>query len=1321
MVLKVKNITTYLIVVVKADKKLLTVLFPDGRDGRAFTLKADTMEDLHEWKAALEHALTQAPSASHVMGQNGIFRNDQSDAPAGVDEHRDEAPARPTVLGRPVLLALEDVDGTPSFLEKALRFVEDHGVNTEGILRQAADVDDVEHRIREYEQGKNEFSPTEDAHVIADCLKYFLRELPSSPVPASCCNALLEACRTIRGNRVNAMREAICESFPEPNRRLLQRNNGESSSSSSSQPPQVQPQQQQNANEQDPERHGDTCSFPPAQSGNTDPRSRAGNTVFKSGPLSISSKGLGWTSWKKRWFILTRTSLVFFRSDPSAVQQRGGEVNLTLGGIDLNNSGSVVVKADKKLLTVLFPDGRDGRAFTLKADTMEDLHEWKAALENALTQAPSASHVMGQNGIFRNDQTADAPAGVDEHRDEAPKRPTVLGRPVLLALEDVDGTPSFLEKALRFVEDHGIINTEGILRQAADVDDVEHRIREYEQGRNEFTPTEDAHVIADCLKYFLREMPSSPVPASCCNALLEACRTIRGNRVNAMREAICESFPEPNRRLLQRILMMMLVVASNKNVNRMNTNAVAACMAPLLLRPLLAGDCNIENDFDVGGDGSMQLLQAAAAANHAQAIVITLLEEYDSIFGEGSLSAGLYSDSEESGSETEEGTDDGDDVEHRIREYEQGRNEFTPTEDAHVIADCLKYFLRELPSSPVPASCCNALLEACRTIRGNRVSAMREAICESFPEPNRRLLQRILMMMQLVAANKNVNRMNTNAVAACMAPLLLRPLLAGDCNIENDFDVGGDGSMQLLQAAAAANHAQAIVITLLEEYDSIFGEGSLSAGLYSDSEESGSETEDGTDDGDYDDDEDYDGTQGSGDYTDEEEDLENESDRSYSESEASADTPHDHKARPSIQITEITSSESTPKGSTEPQVPKKLLSSSKRSSLPRHDDARKDENILVKGYVRGLKTEDKNSSTTLSSAPGGSKRLWGRAHGRKNLSMESIDFTLEVEEDDADIERLELTKSELQNRIADEVKNNAVLQASLERRKKALYVRRQALENDVERLQEQLQKERDRKSALEAGLNMSKGNQPIPETTDEKLKKDLQEVAQAEADIANLEHKVDDLENRLGQEDIKGSGSPHGGSRESRRSPEHNAKMKEKQKDTEATSSNVSERSMLKDGQGSARDDEIEKIQDPRSKSSQQSSKLTGMSKRSGTKGEGNTTTTTTTSALSKLSVRLNFLKERRSQIANELSNMDKGRSSGQPSPSTEQNQSVQEPERGTGSNQNQNQDSDSSKLQSPHVLDRGRSDNGGTEAEEDLEETIPALHLGPCPDDLFF
>ena len=33
----------------------------------------------------------------------------------------------------------------------------------------------------------------------------------------------------------------------------------------------------------------------------------------------------------------------------------------------------------------------------------------------------------------------------------------VVGRPILLALEDIDGGPSFLEKALQFLEKFGIV------------------------------------------------------------------------------------------------------------------------------------------------------------------------------------------------------------------------------------------------------------------------------------------------------------------------------------------------------------------------------------------------------------------------------------------------------------------------------------------------------------------------------------------------------------------------------------------------------------------------------------------------------------------------------------------------------------------------------------------------------------------------------------------------------------------------------------------------------------------------------------------------
>ena len=77
-------------------------------------------------------------------------------------------------------------------------------------------------------------------------------------------------------------------------------------------------------------------------------------------------------------------------------------------------------------------------------------------------------------------------------------------------------------------------------------------------------------------------------------------------------------------------------------------------------------------------------------------------------------------------------------------------------------------------------------------------------------------------MMHTISAHASENRMTPSAVAACMAPLLLRPLLAGECELEDDYDSNGDNSAQLLAAANAANNAQAIITTLLEEYKNVF-------------------------------------------------------------------------------------------------------------------------------------------------------------------------------------------------------------------------------------------------------------------------------------------------------------------------------------------------------------------------------------------------------------------------------------------------------------------------------------------------------------------
>ncbi|KAF3794691.1 Rho GTPase-activating protein 7 [Nymphaea thermarum] len=678
------------------------------------------------------------------------------------------------------------------------------------------------------------------------------------------------------------------------------------------------------------------------------PRGRGTNTVFKSGPLFISSKGIGWKSWKRRWFILTRTSLVFFKNDPNALPHRGGEVNLTLGGIDLNNSGSVVVREDKKLLTVLFPDGRDGRAFTLKAESSEDLFEWKAALEHALAEAPDASLVMGHNGIFRNDVSDTFEGSFQEWKDKHPVKSLVVGRPILLALEDIDGSPSFLEKALCFLEQFGS-KVEGILRQAADVEEVERRVQEYEQGKTEFSPEEDAHVVGDCVKLVLRELPSSPVPASCCTSLLEAYRIDQKEaRVAAMRAAISETFPEPNRRLLQRVLKMMRSVAHNTAENRMTASAVAACMAPLLLRPLLAGECELEDDLDMSGDCSAQFLAAANAANNAQGIIRTLLEEYENVFDEEQLNVfpSVNYQMEDSGSDdsvNDEHVKVHDDVYH----------------DLHHEDDDGAQHSERMDSGKLSGS------------SGNDASDLYD-------------------YKVFEGADSDVE--------------FLKETHASEVNKLSTREFGGDNKLQ--------------------------GPQSKSKEFF------------------------------------------------QTDKESPLVVP---KAEPYVSTGDVSSS-----------VSRRIV------PCPGHESCT--EKLINK-------TNGTLSSTKRSN-------FWGRSGARKNLSMESIDSPGDEE---LVIRRLESTKNELRNRIAKEAKGNAILQASLERRKLALHERRLALEQDVSRLQEQLQAERDLRAALEAGLSMSSG-QLSSRSMDSKTRAELEEIALAEADVARLKQKVAELHLQLDQQ-----------------------------------------------------------------------------------------------------------------------------------------------------------------------------------------------------------
>ncbi|KAK8520599.1 hypothetical protein V6N13_030956 [Hibiscus sabdariffa] len=619
---------------------------------------------------------------------------------------------------------------------------------------------------------------------------------------------------------------------------------------------------------------------------------------------------------------------------------------------------SVVLREDKKLLTVLFPDGRDGRAFTLKAETSEDLHEWKTALEHALAQAPSASLVMGHNGIFRND-TADAIEGsFYQWRDKRTAKSLVVGRPILLTLEDIDGSPSFLEKALQFLEKSGT-KVEGILRQSADVEEVDRRVQEYDQGKTEFDSDEDAHVVGDCVKHLLRELPSSPVPASCYTALLEAYKIDRKEaRINAMRSAILETFPEPNRRLLQRILKMMHGISSHCHVNRMTASAVAACMAPLLLRPLLAGECELEDDFDVNDDNSAQLLAAANAANNAQSIITTLLEEYENIFDDENLQrCSISAGSRTENSASEDSTDE-ENTDTKDNGYHDAENE------------------ADLDTDNDPERVLSGKLSECSGYAGSYLYGYKASQDDGSD----------------VESPKDNHTHAESSSLAVDPPRMRDP----DAQLEEQGKQNKGNENPIDETNVPS------VLPTGESY------------------------------------------------------------RSMGEILSSMDPGH-------------------------PVSSPGLESSTKKPV----------------GKAKGSSLTAKKST------------FWGRSNARKTSSMDSVESSGEEE---LAIQRLEITKNYLQHCIAKEARGNAILQASLERRKQALHDRRLALEQDVSRLQEQLQAERDLRAALEVGLSMSSGQFSSSNGMDSKTRAELEEIALAEADVTRLKQKVSELHHQLSQQ-----------------------------------------------------------------------------------------------------------------------------------------------------------------------------------------------------------
>ncbi|AQL07947.1 hypothetical protein ZEAMMB73_Zm00001d047889 [Zea mays] len=291
---------------------------------------------------------------------------------------------------------------------------------------------------------------------------------------------------------------------------------------------------------------------------------------------------------------------------------------------------------------------------------------------------------------------------------------------------------------------------------------------------------------------------------------------------------------------------------------------------------------------------------------------------------------------------------------------------------------------------------------------------------------------------------------------------------------------------------------------------------------------------------------------------------------------------------------------------------------------------------------------------------------------RKGLSTEEAGCC--SDNDEAHIAKLENKKTHLQSKLTEEVKENTVLQANLERRKAALHERRVALEKEVENLRDQLQKERNLRASLESGLmNMRRGQVSFPSTIDTKTKADLEEVAAAEADIMNLKQKVSDLRGQLNYqvqlsstslcescnkrainadklvegEQNAGLSPQIGSSVEAPPIQGSNSVVPDMLWATNQMVQKMlySKGEIAKDGQDGSLTSKWNFAQRPHSNSPVMS-RVQGSNAYSSTKNEESGAAPS--SALAKLTTRLNFLKERRALLASEMQNLDLGRSQAQ-------------------------------------------------------------------------
>lgn len=147
--------------------------------------------------------------------------------------------------------------------------------------------------------------------------------------------------------------------------------------------------------------------------------------------------------------------------------------------------------------------------------------------------------------------------------------------PVSLELEEDDGykVPSILALMRRSLIEHGGLSQEGIFRLAGEQTEIR-RIKEI-MNKKEFSSSNDVNTIASLIKIWFRELPTPILNA------LPAESIFYSNDINDCVTAF-NTLPEPQKTLLEWLLHLLIMTATNSGINKMSAQNLAIVVAPNL-------------------------------------------------------------------------------------------------------------------------------------------------------------------------------------------------------------------------------------------------------------------------------------------------------------------------------------------------------------------------------------------------------------------------------------------------------------------------------------------------------------------------------------------------------------------------------------------------------------------------------------------------------------------------------------------------------------------------------------------------------------------